>query len=142
MVLDEMLDVLLAALVDTRDLESHRSDRTARAYSSIVRVAEEHALSHIGECIYVRDLCRVAAVCERTLEVAFKSVIGMLPAAYLNRLRLHRVRRTLLEAAPGSTTVAAIALDGGFLHMGEFARAYKACFGERPSDTLRSAGSR
>ena len=139
-VLDEMLDVLLAALVDTRDLESHRSDRTAQAYSRIVRVAEEHALSHIGERIYVRDLCRVAAVSERTLEVAFKSVVGMLPVAYLNWLRLHLVRRTLLAAAPGFTTVAAIALDGGFRHMGEFAGAYKACFGERPSDTLRRAG--
>jgi transcriptional regulator GlxA family with amidase domain len=33
--------------------------------------------------------------------------------------------------------VSAIALDWGFWHFGEFSRAYKACFGEAPSQTLR-----
>jgi transcriptional regulator GlxA family with amidase domain len=57
--------------------------------------------------------------------------------AYLTRLRLHRVRQDLLDASPGSTTVSAKALDWGFWHFGEFSRAYKDCFGELPSETLR-----
>jgi transcriptional regulator GlxA family with amidase domain len=56
---------------------------------------------------------------------------------YLTRLRLHRVRQALLAATQGSTTVSIEALNWGFWHFGEFARAYKECFGELPSETLR-----
>ena len=57
--------------------------------------------------------------------------------AYLNRLRLHRVRAALLAAEPGSTLISTEALKWGFWHFGEFSRAYKQCFGESPSRTLR-----
>ena len=40
-------------------------------------------------------------------------------------------------ARPGTTTVAVEALNWGFWHFGEFSRAYKNCFGELPSQTLR-----
>jgi transcriptional regulator GlxA family with amidase domain len=56
---------------------------------------------------------------------------------YLIRLRLHRVRQALLAGTQGSTTVSAEALNWGFWHFGEFSRAYRECFGELPSDTLR-----
>ena len=83
------------------------------------------------------DLCRVAAVSERALEYAFKGMLGLTPVAYLARLRLHRVRHALQAPARGDKTVSAVALDWGFWHFGEFSRAYKACFGELPSETLR-----
>ncbi len=63
--------------------------------------------------------------------------MGLTPTAYLIRLRLHRVREALLEATQGSTTVSAEALKWGFWHFGEFSRAYRNCFGELPSDSLR-----
>jgi transcriptional regulator GlxA family with amidase domain len=85
----------------------------------------------------VSDLCKVASVSERTLESAFKQIMGLTPMAYLVRLRLHRVRQALLAGSQGSTTVSAEALNCGFWHFGEFSRAYKECFGELPSDTLR-----
>ena len=94
-------------------------------------------MSQTGDRLYVTDLCRAARVSERTLEYAFKEIMGLTPTAYLTRLRLHRVRQALLAAAPGSITVSTAALDWGFWHFGEFSRAYKACFGELPSDTLR-----
>jgi len=64
-------------------------------------------------------------------------VMGLTPVAYLIRVRLHRVRRALLAATQGSTTVSVEALNWGFWHFGEFSRAYKDWFGELPSDTLR-----
>jgi transcriptional regulator GlxA family with amidase domain len=76
-------------------------------------------------------------VSERTLENAFKEVMGLTPMSYLVRLRLHRVRQALQEGTHGTTTVSAEALNWGFWHFGEFSRAYKDCFGELPSDTLR-----
>ena len=74
---------------------------------------------------------------ERTLEYAFKEIMGLSPVTYLSRLRLHRVRQALLAATHGSTTVTTEALNWGFWHFGEFSRAYKECFGELPSETLR-----
>ncbi|MCG3200780.1 MAG: hypothetical protein NFCOHLIN_00642 [Gammaproteobacteria bacterium] len=133
----ELLETLLATLRVAGDLEVDRSDRTRQAHSLIVKIAEDFVLSHAEEHLYVSDLCRAAAVSERTLEYAFKEVLGLTPVTYLIRLRLHRVRQALLAATQGTTTVSAEALNWGFWHFGEFSRAYKECFGELPSDTLR-----
>jgi AraC family ethanolamine operon transcriptional activator len=133
----ELLETLLATLRVASDFEPTRSDRTRQAHSLLVKIAEDYALSHTDDHLYVSDLCRVAAVSERTLEHAFKEVMGLTPMTYLIRLRLHRVRQALLAATHGSTTVSAEALNWGFWHFGEFSRAYKDCFGELPSDTLR-----
>jgi AraC-like DNA-binding protein len=134
---DELLETLLATLRMADELESTRSDRTRKAQSQVVKIAEEYALAHVDERLYVTDLCKAAAVSERTLEYAFKEIAGLTPVNYLLRLRLHRVRQALLAATPESTTVSIEALNWGFWHFGEFSRAYKECFGELPSDTLR-----
>ena len=133
----DLLETLLATLRVAKDLEPTRSDHARQAQSRIVKTAEAYALSNAGSRIYVTDLCRIAAVSERTLEYAFKEVLGLTPMAYLVRMRLHRARKALLAATPRSTTVSAEALNWGFWHFGEFSRAYRACFGEAPSETLR-----
>jgi AraC family transcriptional regulator, ethanolamine operon transcriptional activator len=132
-----LLEALLAALSATTDHRPSRKDDTRRTQSRIVKAAEDYALAHMGDRLYVTDLCKAADVSERSLEYAFKRIMGLTPVAYLTRVRLHRVRQALLAAAPGSTTVSAEALNGGFWHFGEFSRAYRDCFGELPSETLR-----
>jgi AraC-like DNA-binding protein len=133
----ELLEALLGALGAATDYKPSRKDDTRRAQSRIVKDAEDYALAHMGDRLYVTDLCKAADVSERSLEYAFKDIMGMTPVAYLTRVRLHRVRQALLAAAPGSTTVSVQALNGGFWHFGEFSRAYRNCFGELPSETLR-----
>jgi AraC-like DNA-binding protein len=133
----EMVETLLATLGSARDFEPARTDQVHQSQTLVVKAAEDYALSHADDRVYVTDLCRAAAVSERALQYAFKEVMGLTPVAYLIRLRLHRVRQALLAATHGSTTVSAVALDWGFWHFGEFSRAYKDCFGELPSDTLR-----
>jgi AraC-like DNA-binding protein len=133
----EMVETLLATLGQTRGFEPTRADHVHQSQTLVVKAAEDHALSHVDERVYVTDLCRAAAVSERALEYAFKEVMGLTPMGYLIRLRLHRVRQALLAATQGATTVSTVALDWGFWHFGEFSRAYKDCFGELPSDTLR-----
>jgi AraC-like DNA-binding protein len=100
-------------------------------------VTHAHALSNVTDHPKVTDLCRVTGVSERAVQNAFMEVMGLTPAACLVRVRLHRARRALLAATQGSTTVSVEALNSGFWHFGEFSRAYKDCFGELPSDTLR-----
>jgi AraC family transcriptional regulator, ethanolamine operon transcriptional activator len=133
----ELLEHLLATLGGADDFEPTRLDRTRQTQSRIVKIAEEYALSKVGEPLYVTDLCKATGTSERTLEYAFKEVMGLAPMTYLIRLRLHRVRQALLAAASDSTTVSTEALNWGFWHFGEFSRAYRDCFGELPSDNLR-----
>jgi AraC-like DNA-binding protein len=133
----ELFETLIAALREAQDVDATRSERKRQAYSVMVKTVEDHALAHVGDHLHVTDLCNVVGASERTLENAFKGIMGITPVAYLIRLRLHRVRKALLAGSQGSTTVSTEALNWGFWHFGEFSRAYKECFGELPSDTLR-----
>jgi len=84
------------------------------------------------------DTCKVLGVSERTLQYAFRSYVDMSPLAYLRLCRLHRVRATLKASDPQNTTVTAIAMRYGFLHLGRFALEYRQLFNETPSATLAS----
>ena len=83
------------------------ADLAKQEQSRIVRIAEDHALAHVGERLYVSDLCRATGVGERTLEVAFKQTMGLTPVAYLARLRLHRVRDALRTPTRSASPAAA-----------------------------------
>lgn len=134
---DELLEMLLATLDATTIPELTLRDYTRQAYSHVIKLAENYALARPDNRFYVKDLCIATGMRERTLEYVFQHVMGISPVAYLTRLRLHRVRRALRMATRGSTTVSKQALSWGFSHFGDFARAYKDCFGELPSETLR-----
>ena len=134
---EDLFEIVLSTVSVADGFESTRADRTRVSYGHVVRLAEDYAMAQGSERLYITDLCRITGVSERTLEYAFKEVMGLAPMAYLARLRLHRVRQALLAATNGPTTVAAAAVEWGFWHFGEFSRAYKECFGELPSETLR-----
>lgn len=133
----DMLEVLVSTLASSSPLELERRDRTRLMQSDIVRAAEQYALAHSSERMYVKDLCQAACVSERSLEYAFRAEMNLSPTAYLTRIRLHKVREALLHSAQKPTTVTNEALRWGFWHFGEFAKSYKECFQELPSDTLR-----
>ena len=135
-----LLRLLSAALDAAQPPRYGRGERTLEGHGRIVKLAEDHAAAHLGDHLYVGDLCVALGVSERTLEYAFAKVMHMSPVAFLRRLRLHRVRQALRAATRGSTTVSIEALNGGFSHFGEFSRDYKDCFGELPSETLRRGG--
>lgn len=134
---NELLEILLETLDSCGAVAPERGERQRQSQSEMIRSVEQYALAHIDDPLYVTDLCKIVDTSERSLEYAFKAVMGLTPKLYLARLRLHRVRTALLQAQPGSTTVAIEALNWGFWHFGEFSRAYKNCFGESPSQTLR-----
>jgi AraC family transcriptional regulator, ethanolamine operon transcriptional activator len=135
----EAMELLLGVLDGSSSHRPTPAESVRQAHSRVVRKAQDYALERVGDRLYVKDLCLAAGVSERTLEYAFKELVGMTPVAYLTRLRLHRVRKALRAATPGSTTVSAEALNWGFWHFGEFSREYRKCFGELPSETLRRA---
>lgn len=117
------------------------SGKKQRSYSEIVRGCEDYTLSLADRRPYLSELCDTANVSERTLQYAFHDIMGMSPLTYLHRLRLHRARNELQKSESGSTTVTDVAMNWGFRHFGEFSRAYKNCFGELPSETLKNSAS-
>jgi transcriptional regulator GlxA family with amidase domain len=55
---------------------------------------------------------------------------------YLRQVRLRRAHTALKAADRDATTVRAVAVSLGIVHMSRFAAAYRDAFGEAPSDTL------
>jgi AraC-like DNA-binding protein len=84
-------------------------------------------------------LAEIAQVSLRTLQEAFRTNVGMSPMAYVQEVRLERVRQQLRVSEPGGATVTDVAYQWGFAHLGRFAQRYRARFGESPTQTLRAS---
>lgn len=72
----------------------------------------------------------------RALQAGFRRDLAAPPMLYLRQVRLRRAREALEAADREVTTVRAVAVGLGILHLGRFAAAYREAFGETPSDTL------
>ncbi len=108
----------------------------------LVRTAEACLLERLASVVYVEDVCREVGVPERTLDAAFRTVLGTSPMRYLEILRAHAVfldlRRTDADAPH---TVRDAETRAGVAHGARFARRYRSVFGENPTDTFRVARS-
>lgn len=101
----------------------------------IVRRMDEYLQYHQTEDTYLHELAQVFGVSLRTLQAATTAVRGMSAYRYLRLRRLWQVRQSLVSNR-ASIKISDIARSHGFWHMSEFSAAYRATFGERPSDTL------
>lgn len=133
-------ELLVLKLLDTQPHD--RSDDLIHRGGGIVprhvRAAEEFMLDHLDEPITVRDMADHAGVSVRTLNQVFRDFRRTSPIAELRDLRMDRARAQLSAAEPG-TRVADVARKWGFRHLGRFAAAYRARFGESPGETLAKA---
>jgi AraC family ethanolamine operon transcriptional activator len=111
-------------------------------YRQIVDRIEALLRSDRGEQLHVDDLCRVAAVSERTLRNAFRKVHGVSPYRFLRGFRMTQARQALMAAGARRGTVTEVAMQFGFLELGRFSVDYRSAFGECPSTTLRRAVGR
>ncbi|WP_037078427.1 helix-turn-helix domain-containing protein [Neorhizobium vignae] len=123
-------------LVAAYGLPEH-GDFARETRATIVRRAEAWLDNEPPETVHVVDLCRALGLPLRSVQRAFHETLGIGPAHYLMRYRLHAVRRTLLQCDPAATKVSDVALDHGFWELGRFAGIYRQTYGERPSETLR-----
>jgi AraC-like DNA-binding protein len=101
-----------------------------------VRRAAAFIHANAATPITLADIAAAAGVPERTLHESYCRFEGVSPMRALRDIRLDRVRAQLAAADPAAN-VTTIALNAGFTHLGRFAQAYAARFGERPSETLR-----
>ena len=101
-----------------------------------VRIAEAYIEAHWDQPITVEVLTALTGVSARSIFDSFRKSRGYSPMAFLKQVRLRHARRILIASEPG-TTVANVAFACGFGNLGNFAKDYRAAFGELPSQTLR-----
>lgn len=130
----EALILDLLAELGRFDLEP--AVRVAATSVDRVRLAEEYMRAHSDEPLTVGGIADAVGVGARALQIAFRAHRGLSPRMTLAQFRLDRARERLMASDPAST-VSDVALLSGFAHLGRFAGAYRARFGETPSQSLR-----
>ena len=101
-----------------------------------LRRARDYIYAHAHENITVKELATYAGCSYRSLQNIFNKVLGVSPMEYLKTVRLEGLHNELLNADRQQKTVAEIANQWGFVHMGRLAQVYRKQFGVLPSDTL------
>jgi AraC family ethanolamine operon transcriptional activator len=113
---------------------------TSEPKSTVVQRAENWLDGEPPERLHAIDLCHALGLPLRTVQRAFHETLGIGPAHYVMRYRLHKARQILLACDPMKTRVTDVALDHGFWELGRFAGLYRKTYGERPSETLNRRG--
>lgn len=129
---DRCIDGFVRAVIDREPVPevaiSAEADLVHRAIEAITHTS--------GPPLSLGTIAACVGVSGRTLQSAFRHVLEKTPMQVQREDRLRRVRRDLLSATPGQTSVGAVALRHGFTHLGRFSAQYRAEFGELPSETL------
>lgn len=128
--------LFVSALLEGQGLSE--GARRARVAPAAVKRAEDYIEEHLADPITLGDIADAAGVPVRTLLNSFERFRSISPMRYLRNRRLDYAHR-LLMAGDRSVTVAEVALDAGFTHLGRFSQAYRERFGEAPSAELRRA---
>ncbi|MGE0733408.1 MAG: AraC family transcriptional regulator [Alphaproteobacteria bacterium] len=102
-----------------------------------VRRAKQFIAQHAREPLDLAALVRASGVSARALHQGFRRFCRTTPMAYLRDVRLDNARRELAVSCRRETKVTDVATECGFMHLGRFAKAYRARFGETPSQTIR-----
>ncbi|RPE66988.1 AraC-like DNA-binding protein [Pacificibacter maritimus] len=102
----------------------------------MVRQAEEYIIEHAADAPTLAEVANTLGISVRNLSMNFKKFRGCTLGQFLKEQRLQAARRELRAGGQGRT-VGQIAASLSYIHMGEFAKAYRERFGERPSDTLK-----
>jgi AraC-like DNA-binding protein len=103
-----------------------------------VRTARELIEGNPRAPMTTASLARQCHVSVRSLQEGFQRHVGMSPTAYIREVRLRGAHEDLLTADPYLRTVASVAEDWGFTHLGRFAAAHEARYGQLPLRTLHA----
>lgn len=129
---------MMIALLET--VPNNYSARLTKPISPAIpkrlKRAIEYMHSNISSPMGVADIAREAGTSVRALQAAFQQFKDTTPLNYLRTIRLDGARKTLTDPAI-SLSVAEVARNWGFSHMGRFAALYHQSFGEMPSSTAK-----
>ncbi|WP_202925163.1 helix-turn-helix transcriptional regulator [Myxacorys almedinensis] len=106
-----------------------------RKLDTIARIyhAKEILHSRLEQPPALLDLARQVGVSDRTLRRGFREVFGTTVVGYLTQQRMKQAELLLRER---TCTVAEVANQFGYAHLGHFAAGFKRQFGMTPSECL------
>jgi AraC family ethanolamine operon transcriptional activator len=134
-----MTEAIIEICLDVlgRASDTPRVERDAlRVHRAIVERARDYILANRDTPPTVAELCAYLNMSRRGVHYAFMQVLDVNPVTFIRHVRLHAVRRALLQ---GAESVSAAAHHWGFWHLGMFSCYYKELFGELPSETARKS---
>ncbi len=129
-----LLQLLLRSMrheVERRPI--HERYRIVPAY---MRRAERFIREHHGAVLDIAAIAEGSGVSARTLQYGFRKYRGASPMAFLRDVRLSSARRALVDGRGGS--IGEVASAAGYPSKSQFARDYRASFGESPTETRRT----
>lgn len=132
-----LLSLFLDVLDEKYPFHARKTEDLAELH---VRRIEAWIDANFAEPMGIEEMAAVVDVTSRSVQTGFRRLRGCTPMQYLRRRRLEQARR-LLETATEETTVTNVALDSALFHLGRFSAAYRAMFGEKPSETLARSRS-
>ena len=89
---------------------------------------------NIRNNITMAQLCKIGGISQSSLQRLFLTQVGMTPYSYLQARRLDLARQHLLRG-DSNISIAEIAVNSGFNHMGRFSNLYRRQFGQLPSES-------
>ncbi|PKM04998.1 MAG: AraC family transcriptional regulator [Gammaproteobacteria bacterium HGW-Gammaproteobacteria-6] len=131
----DLISNALLALISNDSASSETAPSFAHR-KQVVDKVKAHISARPDAVVSMTELCELTHVSRRTLQYSFESILGISPLKFLRTARLNQVRRAL-SAPQQDASIAIIAANWGFWHPGQFARDYKALFGENPSETVK-----
>ena len=134
----EMINEEIAACVlECLNGESDEHDVISTGQKHVVLKRSMEILNDPDQLpITVARLCAEVPTSLSTLKRVFLAEFSVLPKTYIRSRCLSAVREDLAKFSSG-TRIADVANKWGFWHMGQFARDYRAMFGELPGTTLK-----
>jgi AraC-like DNA-binding protein len=102
----------------------------------VAKQAQEYIEEHYDGTVRIEDLCRVTGVGVRTLQRCFREYFDVTISEFLKTERLNSAHRSLGASQSDNSTVAEIAMQHGFTHLGRFSVEFRKRFGESPRTTL------
>ncbi len=125
--------VALSAINQQRHADVPRSE----SWRTISR-AREFIETNLHRPIKMRHVSDYAAASVSKLERTFQRELCITPSRYILVRRLHAVHCNLKSVIRRDAKVSDLAMQYGFRHLGRFSAAYRAHFGELPSQTLQA----
>jgi AraC family ethanolamine operon transcriptional activator len=132
----ELISCLHSIITLSGESQSRETTGSSGEKHRVVKRSREYIEAHLFEPIHIGEVCRCAATSISKLERTFRHELQMSPSQYILKRRLIRVNKALKQNGSSNAHVTQVAMEYGFNHLGRFANAYSAHFGELPSETV------
>jgi len=132
-------DVVQAAFAQHGLSRRRRRNGTDADHADRVEAAKVYLAARLGDSIALDDVARSVHASPFHLARLFRQRTGVSIHRYLTRLRL---RASLERLADGASDLTTLALDLGFSSHSHFSGAFRAEFGQTPSEVRRTSGPR